>query len=595
MLEVARIDRGVGLHAMTPAVFDSYTLKWSTTNAKGVEKKLPEQCSFWNSDILVEVAAEIDLTYHAMFLENPDMGSLPPLDYRAPGFDDAGIIVLFGGDHGAGACPCSLKLNFSSPQVRKERGELNYRCPTIQIASIDCTKDSYELLSRTVMSLIKSQMIRLRNSADFVIYSVKHPKIYRKAFLFPKFLNTASFVLQGKVMSYREGMHHKVIDLGVYFDSVTTGADFAFGDLRTSKVVGNFHDLYVGDLAFLAMAIGMNNSSGAHCIQCTKKAREFNCDQINDVRTKASLTECVNEFNRQRLTNKSIRNHKGVNTLGFLDIDPQRIIVPILHSPMGLVDKVLETFKAWAIWEVELLPGPSNEIREAYRNALEAYPLAVNFEDEARQMNEHHGNTQATVALHNNARQARVNATVEVRKAKLKYDEMTKRHNARLFSYSQSLDVAFCRNNIKKEHYHGGKYNGVNCIRIMEQSDVLFPKFASLLKQKKVATKTDVEIDSKCSQFQRLFVLLDVIWSNVRGIEAGLLPTDAQIEILRRALSEGKTMWNAMGIKTLQPKWHLTFDGHYLQQVIKYGGLADKADDTIELQHQILMKLRNRY
>jgi len=46
---------------------------------------------------------------------------------------------------------------------------------------------------------------------------------------------------------------------------------------------------------------------------------------------------------------------------------------------------------------------------------------------------------------------------------------------------------------------------------------------------------------------------------------------------------------------TLQPKWHLAFDGHLLQHVVKFGGLADKADDTIEFQHQILMKLRQRY
>ena len=47
-------------------------------------------------------------------------------------------------------------------------------------------------------------------------------------------------------------------------------------------------------------------------------------------------------------------------------------------------------------------------------------------------------------------------------------------------------------------------------------------------------------------------------------------------------------------IGTRQPKWHMTFDGHLLHQVMTYGGLADKSDDTIEFQHQILMKLRDR-
>jgi hypothetical protein len=38
-----------------------------------------------------------------------------------------------------------------------------------------------------------------------------------------------------------------------------------------------------------------------------------------------------------------------------------------------------------------------------------------------------------------------------------------------------------------------------------------------------------------------------------------------------------------MKLLTLQPKWHLTFDGHLLEQFKKYGGLADKSsDETIE-------------
>ena len=146
--EMNRIDKAFGLDAMMPsATFGSFALEWAATNGTGVEKKPLEQCNFWNADILVEVAAEIDLIHHSAFLENPDMRTFSPLGYRAPGFaDKPGIVVLFGGDHGAGACPCSVKLNFSSPQARKERGQLNCRCPATQIASIDCTKDSFELL-----------------------------------------------------------------------------------------------------------------------------------------------------------------------------------------------------------------------------------------------------------------------------------------------------------------------------------------------------------------------------------------------------------------------------------------------------------------
>lgn len=49
-----------------------------------------------------------------------------------------------------------------------------------------------------------------------------------------------------------------------------------------------------------------------------------------------------------------------------------------------------------------------------------------------------------------------------------------------------------------------------------------------------------------------------------------------------------------MSMETLQPKWHMTFDGHLLEQAQRHGRLADKADDTIELQHQTLQKPRDR-
>jgi len=87
---------------------------------------------------------------------------------------------------------------------------------------------------------------------------------------------------------------------------------------------------------------------------------------------------------------------------------------------------------------------------------------------------------------------------------------------------------------------------------------------------------------------------LDVVWSNVRGIDAGLLPTVSQTQLLQKSLSEAKRLWLEMEMTMLQPKWHVTFGGHLLQQAIKHGGLADKADVTIEFQHQVLMKLRDR-
>jgi len=89
--EANRIGKAVGLDAATPTTttFGSFALEWATASGTGIEKpkKPQEHCNFWNADILVEVAAEIDLVYHTMSLESGAM-MFAPLDCRAPGFSD---------------------------------------------------------------------------------------------------------------------------------------------------------------------------------------------------------------------------------------------------------------------------------------------------------------------------------------------------------------------------------------------------------------------------------------------------------------------------------------------------------------------------
>jgi hypothetical protein len=59
-------------------------------------------------------------------------------------------------------------------------------------------------------------------------------------------------------------------------------------------------------------------------------------------RTKESLVECLERFMllTSNPTRKGPANYKAANGPGLWDIDPQRIVLPILHCPMhmGLVD-----------------------------------------------------------------------------------------------------------------------------------------------------------------------------------------------------------------------------------------------------------------
>jgi hypothetical protein len=113
--------------------------------------------------------------------------------------------------------------------------------------------------------------------------------------------------------------------------------------------------------------------------------------------------------------------------------------------------------------------------------------------------------------------------------------------------------------------------------------------------QSKIASVTEEFVESTCKSYSRLLGLLDAIWSTVRGIDAGLLPTAQHCSALESALAEAKALWLFMDLSTLQPKWHLTFDGHLFNQFKTFGGLADKSDETIEKWHQVLKGLRDGF
>ena len=72
------------------------------------------------------------------------------------------------------------------------------------------------------------------------------------------------------------------------------------------------------------------------------------------------------------------------------------------------------------------------------------------------------------------AKKARTVASKEASKTKASLDDKLQRHNARNSSLSQKFEAIYKKNGITREHYHGGKFNGVNCIRIMEKAKEIF-------------------------------------------------------------------------------------------------------------------------
>jgi hypothetical protein len=263
---------------------------------------------------------------------------------------------------------------------------------------------------------------------------------------------------------------------------------------------------------------------------------------------------------------------------------------------MGLVDKVLETFNDWVNLQVEKYADNSTEeaLKEYFDTKYRA-EAATEAHKAAKRSAGLNPLDQQLKLLEKVSDDARKKAKKADSKAKEVYRELIHKHNAKKTSLIQKFELIFRANGIKREHYHGGKFNGVNCIRIMENADCLFHAFEKECIKEKRSCITEDAVAQQCKSFAKLLGILDAIWSSVRGIDAGLLPTTQQIHTLEKTLAKGKTMWTTLGLSTKQPKWHLTFDGHLLEQVKKFGGLADKSDESIEKFHQVLKTLRDRF
>jgi hypothetical protein len=613
---LVEIDREVSIHTDDPPCFGSYTHEWATSgNNKGKEKKPPKKIDYWSTRLASQVLAEIELFIRHYFLANADVTDIPSLDYEQPGCVGGGLVVLFGGDHGDKACPISVKLNLQSPKVRKELRQLNEQCPTLPIASINCSKDTYEILQRTVMPQVRIDINELRGSSVVAVYDTTSPRDRFKCCAVPKTVMLETlFVMQqpNKNNSIVLKYHYRNIFGESEERTINLDSDFEVSahQLNVKLVVTNFHDFYVGDLAFLAMLLGMVRSEHQQCILCTTRATDFNLPDSNIIvawkRTVHSLQSCLRlyQIDLANATNRKQKpaNHKGVNQHPLLDVDPQRVLVPLLHTAMGLVDKVLESFKAWINLEVELPNNTDDAIRQTYKDCIVNSAAKATSVKATTEMNQQMNSSESLTGM-KTAKIAYTEAKQEEAAAKSQYDDMIEKNNARLESLNQRFEDIYQKHGITRLHYHGGKFNGVNCIRIMEKAELIFvgtrdpesPGFASRAIAKKVPTISDEDIRNNCGRFGKILALLDVIWSRVQGVEHGLLPTDEDVMKLEHAIDKARELWLTMGLGTKRPKWHLLFDGHLLHQYKTFGGLADKADDFIEKEHQVLKKLRDRY
>lgn len=156
-----------------------------------------------------------------------------------------------------------------------------------------------------------------------------------------------------------------VLKLQFYCDGDTNVQDKIISDdafssvpahrIGIKKVITSFHDFYMGDLAFLAMTLGMEGSDGYHCLLCNKGGSKFNCpyhEVEGNRRTLGSITQALITFDERKMSNKSLANIDGVNEkLLFKTISPDKILLPMLHCVIGLINKIMHELNSFVLMD----------------------------------------------------------------------------------------------------------------------------------------------------------------------------------------------------------------------------------------------------
>ena len=127
--------------------------------------------------------------------------------------------------------------------------------------------------------------------------------------------------------------------------------------------------------------------------------------------------------------------------------------------------------------------------------------------------------------------------------------------------------------------------NGVCCGLLLDETDVIFGKIKALVadKLKCSGNKSVIEtnqIDSVLNTFKSLFDCMDVVFSKLCIID----PIEEDIEEMKMAIHGLEKVWRELDL-TITPKMHI-LTNHTIDQVIRFGGIADKVEDFVEKYHQ---------
>ena len=145
---------------------------------------------------------------------------------------------------------------------------------------------------------------------------------------------------------------------------------------------------------------------------------------------------------------------------------------------------------------------------------------------------------------------------------------------------------------VELNSYHGGRFNGKDIKKVMNNVTYLFDQFAAIFKERRRegCLLSHADIDSMCLHFREVFVLWDGAFSLARTVD----PMGEEIITYQSFVSAAVEGSRTLGCP-ITPKVHTMLRHVHWQMRNLHWGLGDKMEDWVERLHQWGMQQRRQF
>ncbi len=508
--------------------------------------------------------------------------------------DDAALAILksidvvLGGDHGQGKFRSVIKII-----LRDEDGK-QVDSMVMKVGHIDCTKDTYDILKSSVAG-------PLNKSIEEVVKS-------------------------GALQLIREqdgNLSCRMKNDGE--ESLT---------IITNLPIRVF---VTGDLAYFAAILGKVNMAGDWCTWCGLSAKEWSPTDHDkgELWTLEAMAE-VRLSISSGATNDTSADRRGCVDVPLRTCVPiKAYIIPILHTEIGIGNRLLKSFLDWVDLRIERVPDVEIEARYAVYEAntelqirnerwdewvsLKGTLLADLRQERAminytKTLRDGEGQLVHSAAERKEMAQASKARTDEVKPLeKEKKDILSELESfkkilvARTKALNQlrqkrhrgdspiknGLEKLLAILGIDRAAYHGGDLNGKNVQQMFQESDIIFSQFQELLLgvDEEDGRCNDEEVIDIIRRYSELCTLFDYLFSMARTPTGEL--TGAILDETRRCLKVTMLKWRDLRLSMKMPKIH-GLEDHLIASMEQWNGIGDFLEDFIEQAHQFGMKEEKR-